>query len=144
MDPQVLAASLAALKASSTGWTAEDFRRARAVMPKVLELGRRLHQAGVPMMIGTDAGGGLFYGRELVLNGEAGIPRWDVLRMATSETADLIGLGDRIGRIRKGYEADLVVLDADPLVDLAAAEQVHAVIQDGRLRLPDDLRKEDQ
>ena len=144
MDPQVLAASLTALKAGAANWTAEDFRRARAVMPKVLELGRRLHRAGVPMMIGTDAGGGLFYGRELVLTGKAGIAPWDVLRMATSEGADMIGLGDRIGRIRKGYEADLVILDSDPLVDLAAAEQVHAVINDGRLILSDQLRREDR
>ncbi len=64
--------------------------------------------------------------------------------MATSEGADMIGLGDRIGRIRKGYEADLVILDSDPLVDLAAAEQVHAVINDGRLILSDQLRREDR
>ncbi len=144
MDPQVLAASLTALKAGAANWTAEDFRRARAAMSKVLEFGRRLHQAGVPMMIGTDAGGGLFYGRELVLTGKAGIAPWDVLRMATSQAADMIGLGDRIGRIRKGFEADLVILDSDPLVDLAAAEQVHAVIDDGRLLLPDELRREDR
>jgi imidazolonepropionase-like amidohydrolase len=140
MDPQVLAASLTALKVSSTGWTAEDFRRARASMPKVLELARRLHRAGVPLMIGTDAGGGLWYGRELALHGEAGIPAWDVLRMATSGTASLIGMGKRIGRIKKGYEADLVVLDADPLADLTAADKVHAVINDGRLYLPAELR----
>ncbi len=113
-------------------------------MPKVLEFGRRLHQAGVPMMIGTDAGGGLFYGRELVLTGQAGISTWDVLRMATSETAGLIGMGERIGRIRKGYEADLVILDADPLADLAAAEKVHAVINDGQLLDLAELRREDR
>lgn len=143
MDPGVLAASLKALKLSSTGWTAEDFRRARAVMPKLLELGRRLHAAGVPMMIGTDAGGGLFYARELVLNHEAGIPTWDVLRMATSNAADLIGMGDRVGRLTKGYEADFVILDADPLIDLAAARRVYAVINDGEILFPDEIRRND-
>ncbi len=144
MEPEVLAASLAALKAGAANWTPDDFRRAKLVMPKVLELGRRLHAAGVPMMIGTDAGGGLFFGRELELTHEAGISTWDVLRMATSQTADLIGFGDRIGRIKKGYQADLVILNADPIVDLAAAEQVYAVIKNGRLLLPAELRGENR
>ena len=53
-------------------------------MPKVLAFARMLHEAGVPMMIGTDAGGGVMFDRELELHREAGIPVWDVLRMVTS------------------------------------------------------------
>ncbi len=57
--PEVLAVYPPQIKASATGWTPEDFNRARAVFPKVLEFARVLHDAGVPMMIGTDAGGGV-------------------------------------------------------------------------------------
>src|SRR6185295_9336040 len=58
--PEILEAVLPQLRASAAGWTPEDFQRARAVFPKVLQFARLLHEAGVPMMIGTDAGGGIF------------------------------------------------------------------------------------
>ena len=130
----------AQLKRSSAGWTAEDFRRARAVTPNVLAFAKLLHDAGVPMMIGTDGGGGRHYARELLLHQRAGIPEWDVLRMATSEAADIMGLGHRIGRIAEGYEADLVILESDPLADIDAASQVYGVLNNGALVLSDDLR----
>lgn len=138
--PEVLAVYESQLRASATGWTPEDYERARAVMPKVLAFARMLHVAGVPMMIGTDGGGGVLYGREMELHREAGIATWDVLRMATSEAADIMGLGDRVGRIEEGYEADLVILDADPLVDVRAVDRVHAVINNGKLLKPSELR----
>jgi imidazolonepropionase-like amidohydrolase len=139
--PEVLASYRPQLEASATGWTPDDFARARAVFPKVLELARRLHAAGVPMMIGTDAGGGTFYARELALHVEAGIPIWAVLRMATSGAAQILGIGDRVGRLAPGYEADLTILDADPLADIAAASRVHAVLNNGTLLEAAHLRR---
>jgi imidazolonepropionase-like amidohydrolase len=85
--PEVLEVYLPQLRASATGWTPEDFTRARAVFPKVLEFARVLHEAGVPMMIGTDGGGGAFFAQEMGLHVQAGIPVWEVLRMATAKTA---------------------------------------------------------
>ncbi len=123
----------AQMRASATGWTPEDFTRARAVMPKVLAFARKLHDAGVPMMIGTDAGGGISIDREMQLHVEAGIPAWDVLRMATSEAADIMKLGNRVGRIAQGYEADLAIFDADPVADVGATAQVYGVLNNGRL-----------
>jgi hypothetical protein len=120
------------LRASNAGWTPSDYERARAIMPKVLEFGLRLYRAGVPMMIGTDgSGGGASYVRELALHTDAGIPRWAVLRMATSGSADLLGVGDRTGRIAPGFEADIVFLTADPSRDIANAGKVHGVLNDG-------------
>ncbi|HEU5134988.1 MAG TPA: amidohydrolase family protein [Steroidobacteraceae bacterium] len=140
--PEVLAVYLPQIKASATGWTPEDFDRARAVFPKVLAFARLLHEAGVPMMIGTDAGGGSFYARELELHVQAGIPEWEVLRLATSKTAALLGMGDRIGRLEPGFEADLVVLDADPLANIGNAAQVHGVLNNGLLLKAADLRRQ--
>ncbi len=138
--PDVVAVYETQLRASATGWTPEDYERARRVMPKVQAFARLLHDAGVPLMIGTDGGGGVLYGRELELHREAGIPAWDVLRMATSEAADIMGIGDRVGRIEKGYEADLVILEADPLTDIRAVDRVHAVINNGKVLKPAELR----
>lgn len=137
--PEQMQAALMELRASAIGWTPDDYRRARAVMPKVLAFARLLHAAGVPMMIGTDGGGGAYYARELALHVEAGIPVWDVLRMATSETANIMGLGARIGRIEKGYEADLAILEADPVADIRAAAQVYGVLNNGELLRSSDL-----
>jgi imidazolonepropionase-like amidohydrolase len=138
--PEVLAVYVPQIKASATGWTPEDFNRARAVLPKVLAFAKLLHDAGVPMMIGTDAGGGSFFAREMELHVQAGIPVWEVLRLATSKTADLLGMGKRIGHMAAGFEADLVVLDADPLADIGNAAQVHGVLNNGRLLRSADLR----
>lgn len=137
--PDVVAVYEAQLRASAAGWTPEDYTRARAVMPKVLAFARLLHEAAVPMMIGTDGGGGIMMDREMQLHREAGIPVWDVLRMATSGAADIMGMGERIGRIEKGYEADLAVFDADPVADVRAIGQVYAVINNGVLRRSEEL-----
>lgn len=135
VHPKVRKVLFPQLQASAAGWTADDFRRARAVKPKVLAFARMLHEAGVPMMIGTDGGGGVFYARELELHRDAGIAAWDVLRMATSRAADILGIGDRTGRIQIGHEADIVFLDADPLDDVGNARKVHGVLNNGRLLL---------
>ncbi len=138
-DPEVFAVYEAQLRASAAGWSSEDYERARRAMPKVQAFARLLHDAGVPMMVGTDAGGGVLYGRELELHREAGIPAWDVLRMATSEAADIMGIGDRVGRIKEGYEADLVILEVDPLTDIRAVHRVYAVINNGKVLKPAEL-----
>jgi hypothetical protein len=137
--PEQMQAALAELRSSAAGWTPDDYARARAVMSKVLAFARMLHDAGVPMMIGTDGGGGAYYARELELHVAAGIPVWDVLRMATSATADIMGMGNRIGRIARGYEADLAILDADPVADIRAAAQVYGVLNNGELLRSSEL-----
>lgn len=139
--PEVMATYLPQIEASATGWTPEDFIRARAALHKVKDFARVLYDAGVPMMIGTDAGGGIFYARELELHTEAGIPAWAVLRMATSGAAAIMGMDDRIGRIAPGLEADLVILDADPVSNVSAARQIHGVLNNGVYMRSDDLRK---
>ena len=131
--PVVREAGIRQLKASATGWTKEDFLRARAVMPKVLQFARRLYESGVPLMIGTDGHGGTpAYARELQLHVDAGIPVWDVLRLATSLGARRLGLGERAGRIAIGLEADVVFLHGNPVSDIGNVRRVDSVITNGR------------
>jgi imidazolonepropionase-like amidohydrolase len=137
---ETLDSMLTSLRISMTGWTPEDFSRARAVMPKVLQVARLLHEAGAKMMIGTDGhGGSPYYARELELHVQAGIPVWAVLRMATSGAADILGIGHRVGRIQAGYEADVVFLQADPVTDIGSAGKVYGVLDNGVLRLASEL-----
>ena len=65
----------------------------------------------------------------------------EVIRMATSNGADLLGIGDRVGRIAPGYAADLIVLSGDPSVDITALEQVELVFKDGAGYDPAKLRE---
>jgi imidazolonepropionase-like amidohydrolase len=124
-------------------WTADDFTRARAVMPKVLEFALRLHQAGVPLLIGTDGtGGGPLFARELELHVRAGIPIWEVLALATTKAAERLGLGGRTGALRAGFDADVVFLDANPLDDITNTRRVVTVLVNGRAYQPEELMEQ--
>ena len=131
------------MSASHFGWTEEDYRRAHAVMPKVLELARRFYQASVPLSLGTDGtGGGPDYVRELELHAKAGIPVWDILAMATYKAAENLGVAHRVGRIATGQEADVVFLKGNPLEDLRKIRDVESVVVDGTIHQADALMKE--
>lgn len=124
-------------------WTAADDARGRAVWPRMLALTRSLHTGGVRLLAGTDSPNpwvvpGLSLHEELQLLASAGIPPLDVLRIATSNGADALGLGET-GRIAVGMEADLVILSADPLADLAHTRDIEWVIVDGQPFRPDSL-----
>lgn len=132
--------NLKALRSFLPVMSEADHRRAREVMPRVLEFARRLHDAGVPILIGTDGnGGGPAYSRELQLHERAGIDVWDVLRLATSDSAALLGIGDRTGRVSEGMEADLVFLRSSPLTDVARVRDVGLVLSNGHAFSPGDL-----
>jgi hypothetical protein len=139
VHPGTDAAARANYAALSKIWSEQDFARARAVAPKVLRFAKLLYDAGVPLMIGTDGIGGTpIYARELSHHVRAGIPVWEVLRLATSGNADLMGLVDT-GRIEAGLEADLVFLRADPTADVRHVEEVELVVANGVVHRPDHL-----
>jgi imidazolonepropionase-like amidohydrolase len=81
-------------------------------------------RAGVKMVIGDDFGtpvmphGDYIPEFELYVK-QLGIPPLDVLRWATRNGADLMGLGDSTGSIESGKLADLLIVDGDPLVDIS-------------------------
>jgi imidazolonepropionase-like amidohydrolase len=96
--------------------------------------------AGIPLVMGTDAGYPLvFHGpslhRELQLWVQAGIPPAVALEAATGNAAKLLRAGNRIGSIRKGLDADFLLVDGNPLEDIAATERISLVVFKGeRLR----------
>ncbi|QKR99786.1 amidohydrolase family protein [Sphingomonas sp. CL5.1] len=108
--------------------TAEVRQTYRDVYPRQLALTKLLHDAGVRMIVGTD--GGSYLGPGLTLRQEfreladAGITPLAILRMATVNAADYLDRRDVVGQVAPGYDADLVVLDADPL---ARVENLHAI-----------------
>ncbi|MEU9395425.1 amidohydrolase family protein [Streptomyces sp. NPDC048324] len=96
------------------------------------------HRAGVTIISGTD--GGINPGKphgilpraiaDLVAGGMAPA---DALASATSTAADACGLGDRKGHVRVDYDADLIVVDGDPLSDISALLRLDSTILAGEV-----------
>jgi imidazolonepropionase-like amidohydrolase len=99
---------------------------------------RRVWDAGITVVVGSDAGNiGTLHGpaifREMASMVRAGLTPLEVLRAATLNGADVMGLGEQAGRIEPGALADLVLLDADPLLDISNLSRVQRVIAKGRV-----------
>jgi len=106
------------------------------------------HARGVKIVLGTDAGyPGVHqgfslhgpYGELQNLLG-AGLTPFEVLRAATVNGAEFLGLAQRVGTIAAGKAADLVLLEANPLEDLANAHRIAAVAVGGRWFQTAELR----
>ncbi|MGP8245759.1 MAG: amidohydrolase family protein [Bryobacteraceae bacterium] len=96
----------------------------------------RAWHANVPLAMGTDAGNPLvFHGpslhRELQLWVEAGIPPAAALQAATVNAAQLLRASAHIGAIRIGLDANLLLVDGNPLEDISATERISLVVFEG-------------
>ena len=117
---------------------AQNFTSGKDVFPVALQIVRRLHEGGVRLTAGSDLGmpwmtPGVSLHRELELLVQAGIDEADVIVMATRNGAEGLGLEDRLGTVEAGKLADLVVLLADPLMDIRNTRSVAAVYKAGEL-----------
>lgn len=106
------------------------FRLANAV-----DAVRALHQAGVPILAGTDAPNpgtahGISMHREFELLVSAGLSPAEALAAATSVPADVFGLEDR-GRVAQGLRADLVLVEGNPLEDVTRTRAIVGVWKAG-------------
>jgi imidazolonepropionase-like amidohydrolase len=105
-----------------------------------LQIVKALHDAGIPIVAGTDKGvPGVSLAREIELYVEAGIRPLDAIRAATAVPATVMGLANDTGTIRPGLRADLIVVDGNPLERIADIEKVVFVSADGRLYEPAPL-----
>jgi imidazolonepropionase-like amidohydrolase len=101
-----------------------------------------LFKAGVTIGFGTDSGAtparvaGFAEHRELQLMVEAGLSPADALRIATSGNASILKT-PQIGSLKAGKQADLIVLDADPLSNVRNTEQILLVLHKGVAVKPD-------
>ena len=114
----------------------ESLREFRPNLAQARDNLRRAYQAGVKLATGSGAGNPLvFHGpaihRELQLWVNAGIPASVALQAATYNAAHLLRLDNRIGLLKEGYEADLLLVDGDPLSDITATERISLVMFKG-------------
>jgi imidazolonepropionase-like amidohydrolase len=98
---------------------------------------RAFAAAGIPMLAGTDASvPGVAYGfslhDELQMLVKAGMTNSQVLQSATRLSAEFLGVASSRGTIEPTKAADLVLLDADPRVDIGNTRRITAVVIGGR------------
>jgi imidazolonepropionase-like amidohydrolase len=92
----------------------------------------KAYHHGVMLVTGTDAGNMLvIHGptvqREVELWVQAGVPAAVALQAATYNAATLLRAEDQIGAIKKGNDADLLLVDGNPLEDITAIERISGV-----------------
>ncbi|GLH96177.1 amidohydrolase family protein [Phytohabitans aurantiacus] len=93
---------------------------------------RAAYEAGVPIYVGTDAGGGITHGRvadEMLSLQAAGMSAFDVLRAASWGAREWLGFPGLV----EGGLADLVVYEADPRQDLRVVRAPHRIVLRGRV-----------
>jgi len=98
---------------------------------KVLQ---RLHKAGVKILVGTDQNTnvGLATIDEMQALYKAGMPREAVMRAATSEVANYLGMSGELGEVKPGQIADLLLVEGNPLEDFAVLKDIRGVMTRGQ------------
>ena len=125
----------------------------RRELDALVDIHRRAHEAGIKLMVGSEAGFsvtpyGQWHTREMELLVDClGLSPLEAIRAATANNAEAFGWGDRVGTLRPGLRADLLIVDGDPSTDihvLGDAGRIAAVFKDGeevdRTPVPDRKR----
>lgn len=110
---------------------------AKNVFPEMLDRFKEAYDAGIKLPAGTDGGSWLNPHHDIVtelkLREEAGIPRAELIRMATQIAAECLGLDHEIGSIQTGKKADMVILNADPLKNIENLKEIFCIIKNGEI-----------
>jgi imidazolonepropionase-like amidohydrolase len=125
----------------------DDLTIRKEFLNKELEMVHLLHEKGVPFLAGTDTPAGVYIFPGFSLHEElqrfvaAGFTPLEALQTATLNPARFFGLEDQLGTVEKDKLADLVLLKANPLDDIANTQKIAAVILNGRHFSGSELQK---
>jgi imidazolonepropionase-like amidohydrolase len=115
-----------------------DHPNSKYLWSKIIGLTKKMYDNDVNILAGTDIPNfGLIPGKslhhELELLVEAGIPKDEVIRIATINAAKSLELDDEIGTIELNKQADMVILSSNPLEDIGNTQDVYMVINNGKI-----------
>jgi hypothetical protein len=119
--------------------TAENDQLYKDSYRAMLRMTKRMYDAGVPILAGTDATAGLMLHRELELEVEAGIPPAKALQIATINAARLLKQDKDVGSIAPGKLADLLLVEGNPAEHIGDVRRCRLVIKNGALYKSADL-----
>ena len=109
--------------------------KALAVGPQIQGTFARAYKMGVGIAFGTDAG--VFKhgdnGKEFGFMVEAGMPAMETIQSATITNAMLLKMENKIGQIKKGFYADIIAVDDNPIKNIATMENVVFVMKNGKV-----------
>ncbi len=116
----------------------------RGTFNTVKKMIRFLQEQGVRLMTGTDTGylhvyPGYSVWDEMEIWTEAGVTPLQALQAATINPVEFLGIDKDHGAIAEGFSANFVMLDANPLLDIAGARDVHGIVLDGVFMSPSDI-----
>ena len=134
--PTITAGKEVAEKAKVKGFYPEIVvPKALAVGPQIQGTFGRAYKKGVKIAFGTDAG--VFKhgvnGKEFGFMVEAGMPAMETLQSATITNAKILKMEDEIGQIKKGFIADIIAVDENPLKNIGTMEKVVFVMKEGKV-----------
>ena len=119
------------------GYGGDDLTVRKKFVSKELEVVQMLHEHGVGFLAGTDTPAGVYVFPGFSLHEElqqfvaAGLTPLEALQTATLNPARFFGVESRSGTIEDGKLADLVLLNANPLEDIANTQKISAVVANG-------------
>ncbi|MFK7814284.1 MAG: amidohydrolase family protein, partial [Maribacter sp.] len=106
---------------------------------KMLAVVNDLFEKNVSIVPGTDGLPGFLYHRELELYERSGIPAVEVLKMATIKSAEITGVSKSFGSIEVGKNADLILIDGNPLENISDVRKVEWTMKGGNLYYAKEL-----
>ncbi len=113
--------------------------RGKFMAPIVAEAVKKAHRMGVKIATGADTDYGASslsrISAEVALFVDAGMTPLEALRTATTSAAELLRIGDKVGQLKVGYEADLILVEGNPFADPKALADVLMVVSNGRVAM---------
>ena len=92
---------------------------------------REAHRRGVKVLVGTDLPDCQIHKEITLLSSECGMSNLELLQSATIYGAEVLGRQSSLGTITKGAEADILVLNSNPLEDISALKDIFYTISNG-------------
>jgi SSS family solute:Na+ symporter len=113
--------------------------RGQHMLPRLRETTRKADSLGIPVITGGDTNYGsdgvIRVAHEVALFTDAGIAPMRAIQGATKTAAECLGIADRTGTIEVGKEADMIIVEQNPLDDIVALQDVLVVVSNGRVAL---------
>jgi imidazolonepropionase-like amidohydrolase len=141
-DFQSLPEPLKPLFTNTGSSTPQEIERGKMIMKAFMEIVNALNKNGITLVAGTDMGfPGYSVFRELELYVASGLTPMEAIRTATITPAIVMKQGALLGSVEEGKNADLILIDGNPLNNIRDIRKLSLVIKDGQPYQPEALHK---
>ena len=134
---------VAVQRQAKAAWSAinspEDDAAYKGAFDQITDTLQRMKDRGIFIVFGTDMGGALTLHRELELYQNIGFTPAEILARATLEEASYMGLGDTLGSIEPGKQADFLLVPGNPVEDLKAIKTIRLVSKGDTVYFPSEI-----